>query len=150
MGSIEDAIEDLESQDVPNIADTARRYGVNRSTLSRRWRGQTGSREDYYDSVSLLTKQQQKNLVSYINKLTEWGIPPTNAMVRNFTFNICQKRPSKNWVYRFVEANKSTLISRYLSGADLNRKKVDNIHEYCLYFELVRLLLIWLYRTNSL
>jgi hypothetical protein len=148
MGSIQDAISDLESQEFPNIAATAKKHHVNRSTLSRRWRGETGSLEDHIDSVSLLTKQQQKNLVSYINKLTERGIPPTNAMVRNFAHDICQKWPGKNWVYRFIQTHEKTLKSAYLNGADLSRKKADNEHEYRLYFELVSNYILWLFSTN--
>ena len=148
MGSIEDAIRDLASQDTPNIAATARRHNVERSTLSRRWRGKTASWEDHVDSVSLLTKKEQKNPVAYINKLTERGIPPTNAMVRNFAHDICQKWPGKNWVYRFIQANQNILVSGYLSGTDLNRQKADNIYEYRLYFELVSISLFILFETN--
>src|SRR4051812_2355000 len=137
MQPIDAAINDLASQEAPNIAATAKRHNVNRSTLSRRWRGKIGSWEDYVDSMSLLTKQQQKNLVSYINKLTERGIPPTNAMVRNFAYDICQKWPGKNWVYRFVQAHENVLKSGYLCGADLSRQKADNAYQYRLYFELV-------------
>ena len=87
--------------------------------------------------MSLLTKQQQKNLVSYINKLTERGIPPTHAMIRNFAHDIYGKWPGKNWVYRFVQAHEKDLKSRYLSGADLSRKKADSAYQYYLYFKLV-------------
>ena len=149
MGLIDAAICDLESQDAPNITATAKRHNVDRSTLSRRWRGKTSSREDHIDSISLLTKQQQKNLISYINKLTERGIPPTNAMVRNFAHDICQKWPGKNWVYRFIQANEKVLKSGYLCGADLSRKKADNVHQYRLYFELVGGLLLQSSSTNS-
>ena len=128
MGSIDAAIDDLASQSAPNIAATATKHDVDRSTLSRRWRGKTGSREDHVDSMSLLTKQQQKNLVSYINKLTERGIPPTHAMIRNFAYDICGKWPGKNWVYRFVQAHEKVLKSGYLFGVDLSRKKADNVY----------------------
>jgi hypothetical protein len=45
MGAIEDAINDLNSQAKPNITATAKKYGCNRSTLSKRYRGVTGSKE---------------------------------------------------------------------------------------------------------
>jgi hypothetical protein len=137
MRPIDAAISDLASQDVPNIRATAEKHHVNRSTLSRRWRRKTGSWEDHIDSMWLLTKQQQKNLVAYINKLTERGIPPTNAMVRNFAHDIYKKWPGKNWVYRFVHAYQNVLKSRYLCGADLSRHKADNIYQYRYYFKLV-------------
>jgi hypothetical protein len=40
-----------------------------------------------------LTLTQEKELVQYINELTEKGIPPTVAMVRNFAEDIVGKRP---------------------------------------------------------
>ena len=42
---IELAIADLESQDVPNCAAIARLYKIERSTLRRRYNGQTVSRK---------------------------------------------------------------------------------------------------------
>lgn len=137
MDSIEAALRALALQDKPNISATAKLHGVDRTTLSRRWRGKTNGRDQYIDSVSLLTKQQQKNLVLYINKLTERGIPPTNAMVRNFAHDICGIWPGKNWVFRFVDTHKNILKSGYLQGSDLSRKKADNAYQYRLYFELV-------------
>jgi hypothetical protein len=47
MDPIELAIDDLKSQKSPLINATARKYGVDPSTLSRRWRGKTVSRETY-------------------------------------------------------------------------------------------------------
>ena len=71
MTSIDAALHDLSSQDVPNIAAIAIRHNLDSSTLSRRWRGKAASRGDYVDSKSLLTRRQQKYLVAYINnKLT--------------------------------------------------------------------------------
>lgn len=43
MGSIKDAIAFLRSSDGRNVAAVAKRFNVNRSTLSKRFRGKTGS-----------------------------------------------------------------------------------------------------------
>jgi hypothetical protein len=43
---IAEAITDLESQDRPNIAATARKYQVARETLLKRFRGKTGIKEE--------------------------------------------------------------------------------------------------------
>ena len=43
---IAEAIADLETQDHPNIAATARKYQVARETLSKRFRGKTSTIED--------------------------------------------------------------------------------------------------------
>ena len=89
MEPIDAALRDLALQDKRNITEIPKSHNVHRSTLSRRWRDKTKGRDHQIDSVLLLTKQEQKNLVLYINKLTERGIPPINAMVQNFAHNIC-------------------------------------------------------------
>ncbi|KAF2187566.1 hypothetical protein K469DRAFT_770701 [Zopfia rhizophila CBS 207.26] len=55
MDPIEAALADLESQNLPYYSDTARKYNVGRSTLSRRHRGPTVSREAYIENISILT-----------------------------------------------------------------------------------------------
>jgi hypothetical protein len=45
---IELAIADLETQEYLNYAATARKYKIERTTLSRRHRDVTGSKEDQY------------------------------------------------------------------------------------------------------
>jgi hypothetical protein len=148
MAPIDDAVDDLNSQKTPRIAQTAKKYGVNRSTLSRRFHGITKPKAEAIEQQSLLTQQQQSTLVKYINTLSDDGIPPTNAMVRNFAEEIAKRRPGKNWVYRFVNAHSHQLKSGYLSAFDLSRKKADNIYDYELYFKLVCDLLIYITCTN--
>src|SRR5271170_3404856 len=46
MDPIEAALEDLRSQKVPNYTQTAKKYGCDRSTLSRCHRGVTSSKEN--------------------------------------------------------------------------------------------------------
>ena len=91
MASIEAALADLALQDSPNYAKTARKFNINRSTLSRRHRGITGSIKEGRQITSILSNQQEKKLISYINKLTERGIPPTNTIIRVFAHNIFKK-----------------------------------------------------------
>jgi hypothetical protein len=137
MGSIDEALAALSLQDVPNYTATAKEFKVNRSTLSRRHRGKTAEKGSKPSSIALLSDKQQKGLVSYINELTNRGIPPTTTMVRQFACDISGKRPGKNWVYRFIQSERNTLQSAYLKGVDLHRKKADNTYQYQLYFDLV-------------
>jgi len=137
MTPIEAALAAIASEEDPNYAAVAEKYGCDRSTLSRRHRGITGSKTDARSSKSLLSMQQQKDLVNYINRLTARGLPPTHSMVANFAQDICHKSPGKNWVTRFIRSNRDELSSGYLTGQDLSRKKADNIYQYKLYFELV-------------
>ena len=98
MALIEVALADLALKDSPNYAATAKKnFNVNRSTLSRRHRGITASVKESKQTTSIHSNQQEKELIRYINKLTERGIPPTNAMIRVFAHNISGKQPGKNW-----------------------------------------------------
>jgi len=57
MDPIEAAIVDLESLKLVEkgkIQDIATKHGVNRSTLSKRWRGKQGSRAEIYKDKRLL------------------------------------------------------------------------------------------------
>jgi hypothetical protein len=150
MAPIDDAIDDLRSQKTPRIVQTAKKYNVHHSTLSRRFHGVTVPRAVLAESQSLLTNQQQLRLIKLINDFTNEGIPPTNAMVRNFAEEIVKKRPGKNWVTRFYKAHEHTLQSRYLAPADLSRKKADNYYDYKFYFELVCGLILLIICANSL
>jgi hypothetical protein len=137
MDSINAALAALELQDPPNYTATAKLYNIDRTTLSRRHRGITAAKGSAPPPTSLLSFQQKKDLVRYINQLTNRGLPPTVAMVRQFACNISGKWPGKNWVYRFVDSEKNGLQSGFLTGFDLSRKKADNAYEYQLYFDLV-------------
>jgi hypothetical protein len=93
MDAIETALEDLKLQDVKNISAVAKLHRVDRSTLSRRYNGVTDPAREKHQKQQLLNPQQEKDLIQYINKLTENGIPPTIAIVRNFAKEIARKRP---------------------------------------------------------
>jgi len=137
MTSIEAALADLALQDSPNYTATAKKFNINRSTLSRRHRDKTASVKESKQTTSILSNQQEKELIRYINKLTERGIPSPNAMIRVFAYNISGKQPGKNWSYEFVRRHSDILQSKFLQGADLERKKADNAYQYQLYFDLV-------------
>jgi hypothetical protein len=74
MDPIELALADLNLQDKTNISDTAKRYNVDRSTLSRRFNLVTKPATIQYQQQQVLTVQQEQDLVEYINRLTEKGI----------------------------------------------------------------------------
>src|ERR1700753_3150403 len=88
MDPIEAALAAMANDEAPVIAKYAKEDGCNRSTLSRRYRGVTTTRDEYRENRSLLTNQQSATLVDYINTLTARGTPPTPAMVRNFAYDI--------------------------------------------------------------
>jgi hypothetical protein len=93
----------LSLQNVPLLAPTTSVQQLHRTTLARRAQGKIDPRHIYRDYVSLLSAQQQLTLVNEINWLTDQGLPPTCAMVRNFAKDMVKKRPGKNWAYEFIK-----------------------------------------------
>jgi transposase-like protein len=86
MDPIQAAIDEIESQEPGEkftYTEIATKYGVDRSTLSRRHRGVTASRAATADNQQKLNPQQEQELVRYIKGLTERHIPPTREMIRN-------------------------------------------------------------------
>ena len=137
MQAIELALEDLSLQEVPNYTETAKKFGVNRSTLSRRYRGKTASRDEYREQKSLLNNEQTKVLINEINRLSALGTPATPAMVRVFASNLAGIWPGVNWVNRFEQSHKHEIASVYLKGFDIARKKSDSWVELRKYYDLV-------------
>lgn len=76
--AISKAIDDLNSQENPNITATARKYKIDRTTLLRRYNYKTVSDTKFRSrSLKLLTDTQESVLIEYINKLSTRGIYPT-------------------------------------------------------------------------
>ena len=91
MGSIEAALEACNRQKPPVYAAIAREYRVDRSTLSRRHRGITAAKPRIREDQSLLTAQQEFNLIAYINRLIARGTPPMNSIVKTFALKLAYK-----------------------------------------------------------
>jgi hypothetical protein len=137
---IELAVADLESQESLNYAQTAKKWDVDRSTLSRRHRGITGSKNDQYSyAVKALTNEQENVLVRYINDLSARGLSPTSQIVKNLAEELANKSLSHAWVGRFIKRKKGLLTSIYLAPINHQRKVSDNSHHYEHFFANVRL-----------
>jgi hypothetical protein len=137
---IELAIADLESQECLNYAATAKKWNIERTTLSRRYKGVTGSKVDqYFYTVKALINVQENVLIRYINDLNAKGLPPTPQIVKNLAEELANKELNHNWVGRFVERKKTMLKSVYLTTIDHKRKISDNSHHYEYFFTNVRL-----------
>jgi hypothetical protein len=54
-----------------------------------------------------LSTQQEEELVKYIKDLTSKGLPPTRAMIQNFTSVVAKKEVGKSWVLRCNDAGKT-------------------------------------------
>ena len=136
---MEQAVVECTLFEVPNYAEIARKYNLDRTTLSRRHRGKTTSREQYQDQVhQCLTNAQERVLINQINRLTARGIPPTSQMVRNFSEEMIGRAVGKNWVGQFCRRHQSELKSLYLRNIDNARVKGEFAPVYKLFFDLVK------------
>jgi hypothetical protein len=137
---IELAIADLETQEYLNYVVTARKYKVERTTLSRRYKGITGSKEVQYSyTVKTLTNIQEDVLIRYINDLNIRRLLLTLQIVKNLTEELANKKLNYNWVGRFVERKKIILKDIYLTIINYKRKISDNSYHYEYFFTNIRL-----------
>ena len=91
MDSIDAALADLALQNTPNYTATVKKYNVVRSTLSRRHKDVTASLKSNENDSQLLSKEQTKGLINYINQLTDRDLSSINAMMRTFARDISEK-----------------------------------------------------------
>lgn len=98
IAAINLALKAANAQEAPNYSQIAREFRVNRCKLSRLHRGVTQLKGVLQEWNSLLSAQQEKELIAYINKLTIRGTPPTNIIVKNIAAGMAKKQPRKNRV----------------------------------------------------
>ena len=80
-----------------NYAETAREYKCDETTPRRRHQGKQRSRQDAdFIYKSYLSKQQEKDLITYINKLIAHSLPPTISMIKNFGEDLAKRDIGKN------------------------------------------------------
>ena len=133
------ALAAIESSKAPNYSAIARDHHLTRTTLSRRAKGQTTSRQEFQSNVrQCLTNAQERVLIDQINRLTERGIPPTSQMVRNFAEEMIGRAVGKNWVSQFCRRHQSELKSLYLRNIENQRAKGEYGPTYKLFFDLVK------------
>ena len=102
----------------PSKASLTEKYEIKSSTLFRRARDITTSKAITDSNKSLLSKQQQLTLITYVNKLCDNKLASTTVMIRNFAEEFTKKRPGRNWVSRFNQTHNAVLSSKYLAGVD--------------------------------
>ena len=64
--TMDEAIADLNSSASPSIAQVARKYGLGRSTLSRRWRGVTTSKAQSVEGHEFPNENKEQELKNYV------------------------------------------------------------------------------------
>ena len=137
MEPIDFALDDLRSQKNPNFRGTVNKYGVDRTTLTRRFKGEQGTREEFRERMSLLNNEQERVLIDEINRLADRGTYATIEMVNRFASDLSKREPGKNWAAQWCQSHSDELRSVYLKGFDQSRKRADSWVEVNKYFELV-------------
>jgi hypothetical protein len=141
MSPIEEALAEIESlRHIDSICYTtiAEKYGVWRSTLTRRHQATTLSNASKSINQRKLDDQQEQELVRYITRSTKQGLSPTRALIQNFASDIAKSPVSESWVTRFIGRHSIHLISKWTTGMDNNRHQADSGAKYSLYFDLMR------------
>lgn len=111
MDPIQAAIEAIESRGPDEdftYTEVAKRFGVVRSTLTRRHKAQMQPRDIAHRKIHL---QQELELIQYIEDLTKRRMPPTRQIVQNFASSIAKGDVSESWVTRFINRNHIYLTS---------------------------------------
>src|ERR1700760_1323034 len=112
---IQAAITDLKSQERLNFAATAKRWNVERTTLAKRFRGETSTVQEATSySRKQLTDTQEDTLIAYVNKLNDRGFPPTPQILKNIAESIAHATLGPNWAARFCKRYRNRLASVYL------------------------------------
>jgi hypothetical protein len=132
------AITDLDSQEKPQYAQIARKYNLDRTTLMRRYKGQTVSNQEAHSiHQKLLTNAQEEVLLDHISKLSARGLPPTPQILRNLVVEIVQHDIGERWIRRFSRRYKDRITSIYLKGIDQSRKVADNSKYFVHFYNTV-------------
>ena len=132
------ALDDLIKQKVPNLLATSKKYAVNRTTLTRQFNGTQMSRADFLSqSIQCLSRDQEKVVLGFINKLTDRNCMPTSQIVKNVAEEVAGQPVGKNWVGRFVRRYQDQLHAGFLRTIDSVHVKSDNIDLYKQFYEQV-------------
>jgi len=82
--------------------------------------------------------RQERVLVKQMQRLCEWCLPPTLAMVRTWASLTCGLEPGKNWSADFKRRHEAILDCRYLNTLDLERHKAESEPSFRQYFNILR------------
>jgi Tc5 transposase DNA-binding domain len=123
----------------------ARDYGVDRTTLWRRFCGKTASRaEKSSEYHQRLNNTQEDTLLRYIDSLSDRFIPPTPQIVRNLADEIIKGPVGKNWTGQFLKRHSSRISSVHLRYLNRSRVSAESPSVFEHFYALVLLFLKFL------
>ena len=136
---IQAAISDLKSQKIPNFTQTAENFNIQKTTLIRRFKGETVSNTEARSrNQKLLTNAQETVLIDYIRKLSDRGLQPTPKILENLAVEIIGHSVGGRWIERFQKRYENELASIYQRNIDQSRHIADNSRHFEHYFTIVR------------
>ena len=94
---------------------------MSRTTLGDRFRGKHASRATAYEPRRLLTDEQEKALLDWLDLSAIQGRPYDVSTLRSVVHELSGKTPSKNWCKRFRERHQEVLTAAKASGLDPTR-----------------------------
>jgi hypothetical protein len=89
------AIESLEPGEQFSYRKIAKEYSCDPTTLARRHQSTRASRCVKAENQQALHPQQKQELLRYIKRLTERGLPPTRATIRRVALDIAKRELRK-------------------------------------------------------
>ena len=116
----------------------AKKHGVVRSTLTRRYRHETESRASKHIKQQALTPHEEADLVDYIEELTRQYLPPTREMIQNFASAMADNPVSESWVTRFLHRHSDQLSPQWTTTMAAERHAADSGEKYKLYFDMLQ------------
>jgi len=138
---LEAALAELRQAETPNIAATAKKFGIydKRQTLWRHFTKGARTEEEFHrDYQSNLNRTQEAKVITWIITLSARKCPPTPRMITAFVESLLKRKVGINWTSRFLHRHADTLLSKWLPGIDRNRIQADaDYHCYRIWFENV-------------
>lgn len=133
--SIANAISDIENNGISQY-QAAQKWGVPRTTLSGRLRGQTAM-ADQIQPEKRLSNNQESNLVAWILRQESLGYAPSHSQIRACALALLKQQDPKssfgrNWVSRFIKRHPElkTKIGRRQEASRFNSFTPKAVHWY--------------------
>ena len=106
---IQESCQILGSQAKPNYANVARQLSEKHAIpvpyfqLRNQFLGKTKSWQASHETQQLLSSEQEKVLVDWIEYLSSTGHPLSKRTIRKKAQDLCCKKPSRNWIPLFLK-----------------------------------------------
>jgi hypothetical protein len=126
-----------DAHDCPSICSIAKKHGVDRTTLSRQWKGIQRSSWQYHEDVMKISPLQEVELVKHIQDLTRRRLQPTRSMISNYAEAVAGVEVLPSWITRFLNRHNTSITNRWTTAMDSVRHAANLYEKYNCYFNLL-------------